>query len=504
MNKLQRFFNLSIFGRTFLLILAALVIAESIGVFLILNRPPARHRPVSTYELAQALGGSVRSFNDSPSFGPPSFDASSSGPPGPPPDMMQSPSGPPANDSAPPDFSATPSTPTPSMSARTAQTDMWPNVGPELRASTAQQAPEEPDDINRFASENARRRLAAHLGVDIVEVQVFVKNRSSFFGNAPMFGNDIMLDNFIAARRMSDSTWRIIESAEQRFPTPFQRQALWLFLIGLLFLLPVAWIFSRALSIPITNFARAAKRLGADSNAPPLPVEGPKEMHAAIESFNAMQERLNGLLRERTEMIAAIAHDLRTPLTRLAFRLDDLPAPLNEKVMADINEMKSMISLALDFIRDRSQGINRQPLDFRLLVESVVDDQTDLGRDVSVAPGPAVTLEGDPLALRRVVMNVVDNAIKYGERARLQLTVTDESCLLDIDDDGPGINESLHKRVFEPFFRVENSRNRDTGGVGLGLAVVRAIIQEHAGEIQLRNRSPKGLRVTIKLPRVWP
>lgn len=213
-----------------------------------------------------------------------------------------------------------------------------------------------------------------------------------------------------------------------------------------------------------------------------------------------MQERINSLLRERTEMIAAIAHDLRTPLTRLAFRLDDLPSPLNEKVSADIQEMKSMISLALDFIRDRSQSLMRERLDFRLLVESVVDDQQDVGHAVSLAEGPSIISEGDPLALRRVVMNLVDNAIKYGNCARLQLSTTADMCQLDIDDEGPGISESLQKRVFEPFFRIESSRNRHTGGVGLGLAFARAIVQEHGGDISLRNLKQKGLRVTIKLP----
>lgn len=199
-------------------------------------------------------------------------------------------------------------------------------------------------------------------------------------------------------------------------------------------------------------------------------------------------------------MIGAIAHDLRTPLTRLAFRLDDLPAPLNQKVTADIDEMRSMISAALDFIRDRSLAAQRERLDFRLLVESVVDDQVDIGRDVTLQSGDAITLTGDPIALRRMVVNLVDNALKYGQRARLRLRTLRGECILEIDDDGPGIPEPLLQQVFEPFYRAEQSRNRDTGGIGLGLATVRAVALDHGGSVTLRNRPESGLRATVSLP----
>src|SRR5262249_26097793 len=155
------------------------------------------------------------------------------------------------------------------------------------------------------------------------------------------------------------------------------------------------------------------------------------------------------LLQERAHMIGAIAHDLRTPLMRLAFRLDSLEPPLKEKVEADIGEMRAMISAALGFLRDQAAGTAREKLDFRLLVESVVDDQSDVGHDVTLAGGEPVTLVGDPLSLRRMVVNLVDNARKYGERARLRLRVSGNNCILEIDDDGPGVPEALQGRVFE-------------------------------------------------------
>jgi two-component system, OmpR family, sensor kinase len=277
-------------------------------------------------------------------------------------------------------------------------------------------------------------------------------------------------------------------------------RAMLLFALGAATLLPLAWMFARALSAPIRRFSEAAQRLGTDPSAPPLPREGPAEMLVAVDSFNSMQARLSRLIRERTHMVGAIAHDLRTPLTRLAFRLDDLPSPLREKVDGDIKEMKTMIAAALDFIRDRSFTGQPERLDFRLLVESVVDNQSDLGHDVTLQAGIPFTIAGSPLSLRRMVVNLVENALKYGERARLRLRVANDRCVLEIDDDGPGIPEQLHEQVFEPFFRLEASRNRDTGGIGLGLATVRAIVLEHSGEITLGNRKGGGLRVMVSLP----
>jgi two-component system OmpR family sensor kinase len=271
-------------------------------------------------------------------------------------------------------------------------------------------------------------------------------------------------------------------------------------LLEIVALLPLTWLFARTLAAPIRRFAEAARHVGQEGGSATLPREGPTEMHAAVDSFNAMQSRLNRLVAERTRMVGAIAHDLRTPLTRLAFRLDDLPAPLGDRVRHDIDEMKSMISAALDFIRDRSVAGQRERLDFRSLVERVVDDHCDLGHDVSLVAGNAITLEGVPLALRRMVSNLIENAIKYGERARLTLRATAHGSVLDVDDDGPGIPENLQEQVFEPFYRIEGSRNRDTGGIGLGLSAVSAIVLEHGGEVRLGNRKDGGLRVTVSLP----
>jgi two-component system OmpR family sensor kinase len=452
--------SLSIYGRTFLLMLAALVVAEAVGIAFAFYRPPTEDQPVQLFSVAQRLrqpgdaGGGDRPPPSLP-LAPGSQGPFGGGPPpGPPPGGF--------SDGGPPD-AALPlrNSPTPPTSAS-----------------------------GMSASEPLRMRLAQLLGVD--------RNVVLFFASE---GDSATLQrSFVAARHMSDGSWNIVDRELEGFPNALHRRAMLLFALGAATLLPLAWLFARALSAPIRRFSEAARRLGRDPNAPPLPREGPAEMLLAVDSFNSMQARLNRLIQERTHMVGAIAHDLRTPLTRLAFRLEDLPQPLREKVDADIHEMKSMVSAALDFIRDRALSGQREPLDFRLLVESVVDDQSDLGHDVVLQSGTPITIAGNPLALRRMIGNLVDNALKYGERARLRLRVANDQCILDIDDDGPGIPEQLQQQVFEPFFRLETSRSRDTGGIGLGLATVRAIVLDHGGEIGLGNRKGGGLRVTVSLP----
>lgn len=451
--------------------LAALLVAEGIGLALLIHRPPLHNAPLGLSQIAKVLRPQDAT---EPERGP--------GPP-------------PWEDRGPPDgFEPFPAPP-PDQGYGPGS----PLLHAELAIRESATAPEAPHDIDHTASAQLQAQLARLLDADAASVRLYVG--AGDVVPAPDLANDTPLrEGFVAAYRQPDGQWRIAESIVEGFPNALHKQAMWLFAIGILVLLPMAWLFARALSAPIRRFSQAAKRLGNDPGAPPVPREGPSEMLQAVDSFNTMQARLNRLLQERTHMIGAIAHDLRTPLMRLTFRLDDLPEPLHGKVDADIQEMKAMISAALDFIRDRSLGVHHERLDFRLLVESVVDDQADLGHDVTLQSGTPITMEGDPLALRRMVVNLVDNALKYGERARLRLRPAQTGCVLEIDDDGPGIPDALRHQVFEPFFRLEASRNRDTGGIGLGLATVRSIVLDHGGEASVSNRKEGGLRATVFLP----
>jgi two-component system, OmpR family, sensor kinase len=451
-----RWRTLSIYGRTFLLMLAALAVAEAVGMAFVVNRPPSHDAPVRLTDIARSLGLAPQEGAHGPPPGPFGHGPPPDGPPGPPPEAGLMP-----------------------RISRTAPV---------------------PESTGLLPAEMLQAKLARALGTN-PNTALFYATSADERSAASFAADDPTLhDSFLAAIKAPDGSWRSVEHLAEGFPNALQRRAALLFALGAAALLPLAWLFARALSAPIRRFSEAAQRLGTDPNAPPLPREGPAEMLVAVDSFNSMQARLNRLIRERTHMVGAVAHDLRTPLTRLAFRLDDLPSPLREKVDADIQEMKSMISAALDFIRDRALTGQQERLDFRLLVESVVDNQGDLGYDVTLQAGEPLTIGGNPLALRRMVVNLVENALKYGERARLRLRAAGGRCVLEVDDDGPGIPEQLQEQVFEPFFRLESSRNRDTGGIGLGLATVRAIVLEHGGEIALGNRKGGGLRVTVSLP----
>lgn len=475
MTRLPR---LSIFARTFLLMLCALVISAAIGFAVLVLRPPAQNSGVRIIELVSALH-----LDQQPNgpFGPPG--AGPAPGPGPAPDSGPAPgSGPAPRTRAEPGMS------------------MFMPPPMDMDVSVSAEPPKAFSGYDAEASSKMMKRMSSVMNISSDALRVYIVDKT--MDTPPRSGplDAAIKGGFVIGVRQSDGLWRIASKAPETFPSVFQQELLWLFGLGLLVLLPIAWLFARTLAAPIRQFADAAERLGGDTNAPPVPRNGPREMLRAVDSFNAMQARINRMMQERTHMIGAIAHDLRTPLARLSFRLDGLPSPLGEKVEADIQEMKTMISAALDFIHDRSLGLHKQRLDFRLLVESVADDLVDVGHDVIVEPGPAITLEGDPVALRRAVVNLVENGLKYGERVRMYPRIADNECVLEIDDDGPGIPDALQRQVFEPFFRMEASRNRGTGGTGLGLATVRAIVFDHGGTVELRNRKDGGLRVVMSLP----
>ena len=471
--------RLSIFGRTFLLSFTVLLVAEGIGLALVTVAPSSGAPPLGLADIASSLqSGRAGGTN----MGPPSLpnaNLPAGGAGGPPGGANGLPPGPP-----------------PDLPPGALDANLW-----AWRLIQSAHAPDIPPGTDDSASARLTSLLASRLGASDAEVRVYVKKTPWIRPGGMSADSDLqrLQRGFVAAWERPDGSWRVLQGGLNSGES-LQDRALWLFSAGLLAMLPVSWAFARALSAPIRRFAEAAKQLGTDPNASPLERGGPAEMRSAIDAFNAMQARVTRLLKERSEMVGAIAHDLRTPLMRLAFRLDGLSSPLKEKVEADLQEMRLMISATLDFVRDRSIGGMREPLDFRLLVESVVDDQADIGHDVTLAAGNPITLKGDPIALRRAVANIVDNAMKYGERARLRVREADSQCILDVDDDGAGIPEALQERVFEPFFRAETSRNRDTGGIGLGLTTVRSILADHSGSISVRNRKEGGLRVSIALP----
>ena len=261
-------------------------------------------------------------------------------------------------------------------------------------------------------------------------------------------------------------------------------------------------VVARGIARPMRRLAVAAEALGRGESVTPLPEAGPDDIRNTAEAFNRMQERLQRFVEDRTRMLAAIGHDLRTPLTSLRLRAEFVAdAEEREKMLATIAEVQKMTEATLAFAREESTAEGTRTVDLPALVESLCDDLAELGQDVTFLEGPKISYRCRPDALRRAIRNLVENAVRYGERARVRLTRGAESVEIVVEDDGPGIPDGAGERVFAPFFRIENSRNPETGGVGLGLSIARTIVRHHGGDILLVNQA-KGLRATISLPRV--
>lgn len=257
----------------------------------------------------------------------------------------------------------------------------------------------------------------------------------------------------------------------------------------------------RRVTRPLRSLADRADALGRGTPQPPVPEEGPDEVRRVMTAFNRMQERLGRFVSDRTRMIAAIGHDLRTPITSLRLRtelLDDDEA--KARMLATLDEMQRMVEATLSFARDEAAAEEPRTVDLAALLATAVDDQADIGKDVVFADAGRLPYVCRPTALKRAVNNLIQNAIQYGQRARVSLARTQQGPVIAVEDDGPGIPPERMEDVFQPFVRLENSRSRETGGVGLGLSIARSIVLAHGGELLLSNRRQGGLRAEIRLP----
>ena len=300
-----------------------------------------------------------------------------------------------------------------------------------------------------------------------------------------------------------DGTWLAFTvSAEATSLRWALQMAFWILLSGGFILLFAIWA-ARRVAKPLTRFAAAADRLGVDVNAPPLPETGASELRQASRAFNRMQDRLRRFVEDRTLMLAAISHDLRTGLTRLKLRSEFIADPEQQKkALADLDEMEAMLDATLAFARDDAAKEPRRRFDLAALLQSLCDEQTDQGASASYQGPDHLSFEGRPTALKRALANLVSNAVKYGGAAEIALSETGEGLRVTVSDRGPGIPEEARERVFAPFYRLEASRSRDTGGTGLGLAVARSIVRRHGGDITLGDRPGGGLVVSVNLPRI--
>ena len=264
--------------------------------------------------------------------------------------------------------------------------------------------------------------------------------------------------------------------------------------IGLL-----AYLVARIASSPLQRLANHATELGHDLQRDPLPVTGPLEVQRAAEAFNAMQKRLQRHLGERTQMLAAITHDLQTPLTRLRLRLENVAdETLRERLIADLAAMQALIREGLELARSAESAEQRAALDLDSLLESVVEDVAESGHDAALQQGCGAVLMLRPLAMRRLFSNLVENAVKYGRSARVSARCDGGAIEVRVRDQGPGLADDELEAVFTPFLRLETSRSRETGGAGLGLTIARALAEKDGATLVLRNHPEGGLEAVVR------
>ena len=307
---------------------------------------------------------------------------------------------------------------------------------------------------------------------------------------------------FVAQVVLRDGTRVTFDARQPQATESWPYRVLLSIALLLVAVIGVSLIAVRWATRPLKTLAEAADELGKNINRPPLAETGPAEVARAARAFNTMQSRLAAYLRERTQVLAAMSHDLKTPITRLRLRaelLDD--AQLRAKFGNDLQEMEAMVGSALDFLRGMDNGEPVQPVDVNALLESLQADLRETGGVVTIEGRAACPYAGRPQALKRCLANLLENAIKYGTGAQVVVEDHADRLQFSILDQGPGLAADQLSKVFEPFYRVEGSRNRDTGGTGLGLAIAKNVAELHGGRIELRNRAEGGLAAILTLPR---
>lgn len=314
-------------------------------------------------------------------------------------------------------------------------------------------------------------------------------------------GEPLFFNTVVAGLRVGHD-WRVVRTPPRDWLAPWQKRMLLLFTLSAIAVIPGAWWFARRLTRPIRRIAEAADLMGSNRGAPPIAEEGPAELRVTAHALNRMQESLSAYLAERTNMIGAIAHDLRTPLARIAFRIEGAPDELREKVQGDIEQMRAMIAATISFVRDSARIASVETVQLADLLRRLCDDEQELGRPVTVGALEPVAVLGDHMALSRLFQNLIDNGVAYGGGVEIMLRMTGKDAEIRLSDRGPGLPAAAIEQMFKPFERGEPSRNRTTGGIGLGLSIARAIAQEHGGRLILANRAGGGLDAICHLPAI--
>ncbi len=307
---------------------------------------------------------------------------------------------------------------------------------------------------------------------------------------------------FLAQVQLQSGEWLIFHR-----PVPSDIQSRHTKLLTYLVILVISiallsFIAVRYVTRPLALLAKAADDLGRDIQSPPLQEKGSAEVRRAARAFNTMQSRLRRYIEDRGEVLAAVSHDLKTPITRLRLRSEMLEdEKIQEKFNQDLDEMEHMVSATLDFMRGTESSEKPVPVDVMALLEALRDDMSDMGAKVQLQPAKLKPYPGRPLLLKRCLTNLIENAVRYGEEANIRVEQSKELLQIIIADKGPGIPEAERERIFKPFVRGEASRSKDTGGNGLGLSIARNIARAHGGELTLRSGGDGvGLEAVVSLP----
>lgn len=305
----------------------------------------------------------------------------------------------------------------------------------------------------------------------------------------------------VLAVQFADKSWLVFTVLTKTWGPPSAvRWAIWLIFLAVSITV-VSAVAARQFAKPIKRLAAAVRQFGINQQAPPIAETGPRELRQVVKTFNAMQAQIQTFVAYRTTMLAAISHDLRTPLTRIRLRGEFIDDPEQQaRLFRDVDEMQAMIDGALAFFRDDAVTEETTTFDLSGVLQTIANDYADQGITLAYTGPPRAPYGGRPFALKRAFNNVIDNAVKYATPPEIELSCTVTALTVSIRDLGPGVPSDSIESVFRPYFRLDKSRNRMTGGVGLGLTVAQSIVHSHGGDIILINRAERGLEVRIVLP----
>jgi len=306
----------------------------------------------------------------------------------------------------------------------------------------------------------------------------------------------------LAPGTASGGRWLNMRTIVRTQPPTFEGLALASVIATAAVLVIIVVFTVRRTTRPLRELAGAAERFGRGEMVAPLAEHGPSDVRRTVAAFNAMQDRLKRFVDDRTSMLAAISHDLRTPITSLRLRAEMVEdAEARDAMMRTLADMQTMVEATLSFAKDEATVEATRTVDLAALLDSLCDDLAAMGKDVTFAENDEkLAIACRPTALGRALRNLIENSVNYGLRARVSVHREGDEVVVEIDDDGPGIAEADLTRVFEPFVRLETSRSKQTGGIGLGLSIARTIIHAHGGKIDLANAVDGGLRATVRLP----